>query len=86
MRMYEFSLILNASELTEHDCDTLYNAGCDDGTIITRNGTNYIAFDREADSLEIAIQTATQNVRQAGFEVIRVEMDAPMAVTDSSSN
>jgi hypothetical protein len=76
MNTYEFSLVLTVPEVTEADCDALYEAGCDDGTIVTRGGATYIAFDREAASLEAAIRSATANVRSAGFEVARVEMDA----------
>ena len=51
-------------------------AGSDDGKLVTRNGVTHIAFDREAASLEEAIRSATADVRRAGFEVARVEMDA----------
>lgn len=76
MKTYEFSLVLTAPGLTDDDCDALYEAGCDDGTVVTRNGVTHIAFDREAESLEAAIRSATAQVRVAGFEVARVEMDA----------
>ena len=76
MKTYEFSLVLTASDVTDDDCDTLYDAGCDDGTVVTRDGVTHIAFDREAESLEAAIRSATAEVRAAGFEVTRVEMDA----------
>ena len=76
MKTYEFSLVLTASEVTEQDCDALFEAGCDDGTVVTRAGVSYVAFDRQADSLEAAIRSATAQVRAAGFEVARIEMDA----------
>ncbi len=76
MKTYEFSLVLTVSEVTDDDCDALHEAGCDDGTVVTRNGVTYVAFDREADSLEEAIRSATAQVRRTGFEVARVEMDA----------
>ncbi len=76
MKTYEFSLVLTTSELTDDDCGTLFEAGCEDGTVVTRGGVTYIAFDREAESLEVAIRSATANVRAAGFEIVRVEMDA----------
>jgi hypothetical protein len=53
-----------------------YEAGCDDGTIITRKGVTLIAFDWKADSLEQAIRSATADVRAAGFDIKRVEMPA----------
>ncbi len=75
-KTYCFSLILTAPALSEEECDALYEAGCDDGTIVTRNRITFIAFDRKADSLEEAIRSATANVLAAGFEVKRVEMPA----------
>jgi hypothetical protein len=35
-----------------------------------------IAFDGEAELLEAAIRSATANVRAAGFDVARIEMEA----------
>ena len=75
-KTYGFSVILPAHSLSAEECDALYEAGCDDGTIVTRNRITYIAFDRKADSLEQAIRSATANVRAAGLEVKRVEMPA----------
>jgi hypothetical protein len=76
MKTYEFSVVLTAPELTNDDCDALYAAGCDDGTVVTRDGITRVAFDREAESLEEAIRSATAQVRAAGFQVTKVEMDA----------
>ena len=75
-RTYGFSLVLTAPTLSPADCEALYEAGCDDGTIVTRSGVTFIAFDRKAESLEQAIRSATAHVRAAGFEVKRVEMPA----------
>lgn len=76
MKTYAFCVVLTASAVTDDDCDALYEAGCDDGTVVTRDGVTHVAFDREAESLEEAIRSATGQVRAAGFEVARVEMDA----------
>jgi len=76
MKTYEFMLILTVPEVTDQDCDALYEAGCDDGTVVTRGAVTYVAFDREAESLEEAIRSATADVRKAGFDVARIEMDA----------
>ena len=73
---YGFSVVLTAPTLSVAEWDALYEAGCDDGTIVTRNRVTFIAFDRKADSLEQAIRSATADVRAAGFEVKRVEMPA----------
>ena len=76
MKTYEFTIRLKQPEVTDADCDALYKAGCDDSTVVTKNGTTCVIFDREAASLEEAIRSATADVRKAGFDVARVEMDA----------
>ena len=75
-KTYGFSVILTAPALSAEACEALYEAGCDDGTIVTRNRVTFIAFDRKADSLEQAIRSAIVDVRAAGFEIQRVEMPA----------
>lgn len=81
MKTYEFDLILrNLPEVTDADADALFAAGCDDGTPASSEGTAWIHFDREASSLEDAIRSAVAQVRSAGFEICRVEMDAFSAV------
>jgi hypothetical protein len=75
-KTYGFSVVLTAPTFSAEECDALYEAGCDDGTIVTRNRITFIAFDRKANSLEEAIRSATANVRAAGLEVERVEMPA----------
>ena len=75
-KTYGFSVVLKVPTLSAEECEALYEAGCDDGTIVTRNKVTFIAFDRKADSLEQAIRSATADVRAAGFEVKRVEMPA----------
>ena len=75
-KTYGFSLVLTVPVLSDDECEVLYEAGCDDGTIVSRNRVTHIAFDRKADSLEEAIRSATANVRAAGLEIKRVEMPA----------
>ena len=77
MTKYEFTLVLKGDlELTEEIADGLYEAGCDDGTPGTCNGVFSIDFHREADSLEAAIRSALADVKSAGYEVERVEIQA----------
>jgi len=80
MNKYEFVLILSESiDLTDDVADALFEAGCDDGSPGTSNGVFSIDFHRRANSLEEAIRSAIEDVRSAGFNVARVEMEA-MAV------
>ena len=38
----EFTLVLSAGMLTDKQCEDLYEAGCDDGTISTSQGVSYL--------------------------------------------
>jgi hypothetical protein len=77
MKRYDFTLILKDSpELTEELADTLFAAGCDDGTPGMCAGSTMIDFHREAASLEDAIRSAIANVTMTGCVVSRVEIDA----------
>ena len=77
---HEFTLILASSHVTEEQCNALYEAGCDDGTISTSQGVSRIDFAREAPGLEEAIRSAIANVSAAGLQVIRAEITADSLV------
>jgi hypothetical protein len=72
---YEFSLILSGHEVTDEDADKLYEAGCDDGSILTRDGVTRVQFDREALNPDEALASAIQDVERAGLAVSRVEIE-----------
>ena len=72
--VHTFTLLLvNEHELTTELEDALFEAGCVDGMLFSKNQVVYIEFDRDADSLEEAIVSAINNVESAGFQVARVE-------------
>ena len=73
MKILEFTLILT-SEPNEEEVDQLYRT-VDDGTLATIEGMPQIHFHREALSLEEAIESAVVDVREAGFDVLRVEIE-----------
>ena len=58
----------------EAEADRFYSI-FDDGTITTIGGVPQIHFHREASSLEEAIGSALGNVKVAGFDAIRVEIE-----------
>jgi hypothetical protein len=75
MPKYEFTIVLSEKlELTEEVADLLFESGCDDASPGTCEGAFTIDFHRSADSLEEAIQSASRNVKQAGFNIERVEL------------
>ena len=79
MKSYDFKLILaDVPEVTDDQGDALVEAGCDDGTIVSRNGESFVRFSRESASLEQAINTAAADVERAGFRVAHVEVHCPV--------
>jgi hypothetical protein len=76
MPAYDFSLIVSGrTEFTDEDVDALFEAGCDDGTPGSICGVASVGFARESDSLLGAIRSAIRDVRKAGLEVSRVEIE-----------
>ncbi len=78
MKEHEFTLVLTADP-NEEEADKLYGT-INDGTLSTIAGVPQIRFHREALSLEEAIRSAMTDVKTAGFDVSRVEIE-PEAVT-----
>lgn len=71
---YTFSLIL-IGDVSDEGADKLYEAGCDDGSILSRDNVTMIQFDRESETLDSALNSAIRDVEQAGFDVARVEIE-----------
>jgi hypothetical protein len=79
MKSYDFKLILaDMTDVTDDQGDALYEAGCDDGTVVSREGVVSIRFSRESASLEQAINSAAADVARAGFQVDHVEVHCPV--------
>jgi hypothetical protein len=73
---HEFTLILSGvSESTEEMANAVYEAGCDDASLASREGVVFLGFDREAPSFRDAVLSAIRDVRMAGYQVARVEPD-----------
>ena len=83
MKVHEFTLILTADP-NEEESDRLYSI-FNDGTLVTIAGVPQVHFHREAPSLEDAIGSALADVRKAGFEVVRVEIEPLNIFTAKSS-
>ena len=76
MTCWEFTLILrDFAEMTDSLANALYGAGCDDATVGSSCGVARVSFSREAAALQDAIQSAVRDVRQAGCEIARVEIE-----------
>jgi len=72
MKPYRFTLIL--ADLDDETAERIY-ARCPDASVGQRNGTPYAAFDREANSLESAIDSATADLRHLDVRPVRVETE-----------
>lgn len=62
--------------------DRLFEAGCDDAIFAFQRGVMTFNFDRQAHSLQDAIEEAIENVRAAGANVARVEPDYLVNLSD----
>jgi hypothetical protein len=74
MKTYEFTVIL--PEIDDDTADAIYRR-CDDSSVGRSNRTTYAAFDREAESLESAIESAIADLRKVGIQPIRIEIEVP---------
>lgn len=83
MKVHEFTLILTADP-NEEEADRLYSI-FNDGTLVTLAGVPQVHFHREAPALEEAIESALAQVRKAGFDAVRVEIEPLNIFTEKSS-
>jgi len=74
MKTHRFTLIL--PNLDDETAERI-SAQCPDASAGRHHGTPYVAFDREADSLETAIDSAAANLQALGVRPVRVEMEVP---------
>ena len=80
MSTFHFTLIVDGPDLQDQPLiDRLFEAGCDDATIGSSDGVQYVDFDREAEALDDAILSAVDDLEKLeGIEVIRIA-DAGLA-------
>ena len=78
MKIYEFTVIV--PEIDDSTADAIYGL-CPDSSVGATHGVSYVAFDREADTLEHAIQSAVSQLRSLGTEPLRIELDIPELVS-----
>ncbi len=72
---FDFTLVLSGLSASDSGVeDKLFVSGCDDATLSFRSGRPFLTFSREHDSLKDAILSAVDDVRKAGFDVLRVDI------------
>jgi len=81
---FSFTLILTGGiESLEQLEIGIYGAGCDDALVGMASGTAFVAFDREAESLSAAVESAIRDVRNIqGVEIDHIEPDDIVSMAD----
>jgi hypothetical protein len=73
---HTFVLILSeVSELDESIEKTLFEAGCDDAALGSRDGVLFLDFDRKGPSFLDAVLSGIKDVMRAGLQAARIEPD-----------
>lgn len=68
MNTYHFTIIVrDANAFDDNLDDILFEVGCDDALVCRLDNVVYLEFDRQADTAQIAITSAFDNLNQAGF-------------------
>ena len=79
MTEYHFSVIVRSGQLTDEQAldaaDSLAAAGCDDASVRGHQEGMEVLFDRGADTLQEAIQSAVSDVESAGYQVARIQLE-----------
>ena len=72
---HHFTLILNGIDDTDPQIiDALYEAGCDDAVLASRDDVVSLTFTREAESYDAAVESARRDVLNAnvGAEIVGI--------------
>jgi len=72
MKTYEFTLII--PDVDDEMADAIYGK-CQDSSLGKCSGETYVAFDRQAKSLESAIDLAVADLRSLGIQPLRAQME-----------
>ena len=72
--IYFVVYLADVDEMTEAVAETLFAVGCD-GVPGSRDGQAMIQYAREANSMEEAVFAALDEIKKAGFNFSKVEID-----------
>ena len=75
MSIYHFTIVVRdaSSNLADLE-DQFFKTGCEDALLCQYNGTVYLEFDREAQSIVEAITSALNSIRTLGFKDLIVTL------------
>ncbi|WP_156357619.1 hypothetical protein [Sphingomonas sp. Leaf62] len=83
MNSYEFTIVATGLPIDGDEWpDRFYEAGCDDALVGLQRGLFVLDFDREADTLTIAVESACSDIRRAGATIVRIEPDPLVSASD----
>ena len=84
MPTHHFTLIVDGADLQDESViDRLFEAGCDDALVGSVDGVQFIDFDRDAASLDVAVLSAVADVEQVGgFQVVRLANAGLVSIAD----
>ena len=83
MKEFEFIIVASGIDISgDEGVDRFFEAGCDDATISLQNGVIILDFCREAKNYVHALVSAWRDVRKAGANVLRVEPDVLVSLSD----
>lgn len=91
MKEYDFALVASYAEPIGEDvflklAESVYEAGCDDATVMHKGNTVIIEFDREADTYEGAVVSAIQDLNQVeGLTVKSVDAGQYVGLSDAAA-
>lgn len=63
------------TDISDTMAEKIYEAGCDDALLGQHDNEVYLDFDREAGSLDDAVNEATLQIESCGYKVDRIEND-----------
>jgi len=66
MNKYEFTLVVLSDVDFEDAIEPLYESGCDDASICSRDGVMHLIFTRESTDFETAVLSAIADIETAG--------------------
>ena len=90
MNTYNFSIVVGGVSILNDDdmeaaSDMLFEAGCDDGLVLTCNTTLYIDFDREAENYEDAVSSAIKDIESIdSFKCLSVDAGDTVNLSDAA--
>ncbi len=83
MNSYEFSIVATGLPIDGDEWeDNFYEAGCDDALVGLQRGLFVLDFNRQADTLAEAVESACADIRRAGATIVRIEPDPLVSPSD----